>query len=84
MDPPVDGDVIDVDAALGEQFLDVAVGRPKRRYQRTPTTITSGGKRNPAKADRGSGGGRGRQVRMPAVSLLERSHSERNSPAVTT
>jgi hypothetical protein len=24
--PPVDGDVIDLNAALGEQFLDVAVG----------------------------------------------------------
>jgi hypothetical protein len=25
-DPPVDADVIDLDAALGEQFLDVAIG----------------------------------------------------------
>jgi hypothetical protein len=41
--PPVDGDVVDVDAALGEQFFDVAVGQPKRRYQRTASTMTSGG-----------------------------------------
>ena len=26
--PPVDGDVIDVDAAFGEKFFDVAVGQP--------------------------------------------------------
>jgi hypothetical protein len=25
--PPVDGDVIDLDAAFGQQFLDVAVGQ---------------------------------------------------------
>ncbi len=25
LDPPVDGDVVDLDPALGEQFLDVAV-----------------------------------------------------------
>jgi hypothetical protein len=25
--PPVDGDVVDLDAALGEQLLDVAVGQ---------------------------------------------------------
>jgi hypothetical protein len=34
--------VVDLDAAFGEQFLHVAVG-PKRRYQRTARTITSGG-----------------------------------------
>ena len=27
--PPVDGDVVDLDAALGEQFLEVAVGQPE-------------------------------------------------------
>ena len=25
--PPVDGDVVDLDAALGEQFLDIAIGQ---------------------------------------------------------
>ena len=27
LDPPVDGDVVDLDAAFGEEFLDVAVGQ---------------------------------------------------------
>jgi hypothetical protein len=36
--------------------------RPKRRYQRTASTITSGGKQKPAKADRGAGTGCGRRV----------------------
>ena len=26
--PPVDGDVVDLDATLGEEFLDVAIGQP--------------------------------------------------------
>ena len=51
----------------------------KRRYQRTASTITSGGKRKPAKADRGSGAGRGRRGLMPTVSRLEDGHHERNS-----
>jgi hypothetical protein len=50
--PPVDGDVINLDAALGKQLLNVPVGQPKRRYQRTASTITSGGNRNPANAER--------------------------------
>jgi len=29
LDPPVDGDVVDLDAALGEQLLDVAIGQPE-------------------------------------------------------
>jgi hypothetical protein len=37
---------------------------PNRRYQRTATTITSGGNRNPANADRDDGG-----MRRHAVSL---------------
>jgi hypothetical protein len=37
--------MVDLDATLGEQLLDVAVGSPKRRYQRTASTMTSGGKR---------------------------------------
>jgi hypothetical protein len=46
--------VVDLDAALGEQFLDIAIGQPKRRYQRTASTITSEGKRKPAKAEHGA------------------------------
>jgi hypothetical protein len=55
LDPAVDGDVVDPDPALGEQFLDIAVGEPKRRYQRTASTITSGGKQKPANTDRVAG-----------------------------
>jgi hypothetical protein len=71
--------VVDLDAALGEQFLDVAVGQPKRRYQWTARMMTSGGKRKPAKADRLAGAGRGRRDLMPSVLPLERGHSECNS-----
>src|SRR6266508_1047132 len=56
--------------------------RPKRRYQRTAKTITSGGKRKPAKADRGAGAGRGR-VLMSAVSPLGHDPSQCNSPTRT-
>jgi hypothetical protein len=54
----------------------------KRRYQRTASTITSGGKQKPAKAERALGAGRGRRVLMPAVWLLEGDHRERNSAVV--
>jgi len=43
----MDADVVGLDPALGEQFLDVAVGPPKRRYQRTASTMMSGGNENP-------------------------------------
>jgi hypothetical protein len=52
---------------------------PKRKYQRTATTITSGGKRKPAKADRAAGAGRGRQDLMPGVLLFGCGHSQCNS-----
>jgi hypothetical protein len=42
-------------------------------------TMTSGGKRKPAKADCGAGAGRGRRVLMPPVSLLQGGHSARNT-----
>ena len=48
--PPVDGDVVDLDTAFGEQFFDVAEGQSEAQVQRTASTITSGGKRKPAKA----------------------------------
>jgi hypothetical protein len=49
---PVHRDVVDLDAALDEKFLHVAVGQAVAQYQRTATTITSAGNRNPAKAQR--------------------------------
>jgi hypothetical protein len=42
--------VIDLDATIEQQFLNVPVDRFTRRYQRAATTITSGGNRNPASA----------------------------------
>jgi hypothetical protein len=77
--PPVDGDVVDSDAALGEQLLHVAVGEAEARYQRTASTITSGGKQKPAKADRGMGSGRTRRVLMTPVWLVGSGHSRCNS-----
>jgi hypothetical protein len=64
----------------GTMFLpQVAIRRPKRRYQRTAMTITSGGKRKPAKAERGTGVERDWRVLMPAASLSWRGRSEYNS-----
>jgi hypothetical protein len=71
--------VVDLDAAFGEQLFDVAVGEAMRRYQRTASTITSGEKQNPAKADRGMGSGRTRRVLMTSVWLLGSAHSRCNS-----
>jgi hypothetical protein len=51
--------VVDLHAWLGEEFFDVAVAPAKRRYQRTASTMTSGGKRKPAKAERAMGAGEG-------------------------
>jgi hypothetical protein len=41
--PAVDRDVVDLDAAVGEQLIHVAIRPAERRYQRTASTITSGG-----------------------------------------
>src|SRR4030095_4590726 len=80
--PAVDSDVKDFDTALSEQFLDVAIGQAKRRYQRTVTTITG------REAEASEGGPQdqgstraapGRRVLMPAVWVLERGHGECNS-----
>jgi hypothetical protein len=49
--PPVEGHVVDVDAAFGEEFLQVAVGEAVAQVPATASRITSGGNRNPANAD---------------------------------
>jgi hypothetical protein len=41
--PAVDGDVVDLDAVLGEEFFDVAVGHAEAQVPGTATTITSDG-----------------------------------------
>jgi hypothetical protein len=53
LDPAEQGDVIDIDAALRQ----VPVRNADRRYQRTATRITSGGKRNPENANGACTGG---------------------------
>jgi hypothetical protein len=62
--------VVHLDTPLGEEFLDVAVGQAETQgYQRTASTITSDGKRKPAKAQRGGIDRRERwAVLMAAVS----------------
>jgi len=73
--------VVDLHTALGEQFLDIAVGEAETQYQRTATTITSGGKRKPTNADRGGIDGRERRAEaMAAVSSLGLPHRQCNSP----
>jgi hypothetical protein len=50
--------VVDVDAAFGEQVLDVAIREAIAQIPAHRHTITSAGKRNPANADRGGDQGR--------------------------
>jgi hypothetical protein len=54
LQPPEDGDVIDLDAALGEEFLQIAKREAIDRYQRTATTMMSGGNRKPLNAELGT------------------------------
>jgi hypothetical protein len=49
--PAVQGHVVHVDAALGEDLLRVRYDNPYRRFQRTASMITSGENRNPANDD---------------------------------
>jgi hypothetical protein len=80
--PAVDGDVVDpIPRSVSNSSIS-RYDRPKRRYQRTASTITSGGKRKPAKADRGTGAGSGR-VHMPAVSSAQaRSRATQQSRSI--
>jgi hypothetical protein len=69
--PPVDGDVVDVDAAFGEQLFDVAEGQAKaqvpadRQHDHIRREATSGGKQKPAKADCAMGWGDAASSRIP-------------------
>jgi hypothetical protein len=49
-----------------------------RRYQRTATTITSGGNRNPVNADFGGSQGRGRFDSFTAQVCLDLANAQRN------
>jgi len=59
--PPVQGDVVDVDAALGQELLESRYDNPYRRYQRTARRITSGGNWKPENAEPGWRTGRSRR-----------------------
>jgi hypothetical protein len=61
------------------QLLDVAVGQAEAQDQRTPSTIKSGGKRKPVKAEYGTRAGRNWRVLMLAASLGWHGRSECNS-----
>jgi hypothetical protein len=50
--PAVAADVVDLNAPLNQEFFDVAVGEAEPQVPATASTITSGGKRKPAKAER--------------------------------
>ena len=53
LEPPLHADMVDVYARSASSSSTSRQDRPKRRYQRTATTMTSGRKRKPAKAERG-------------------------------
>jgi len=78
LDPPVDADMVDLDAALGEQFLNVAVRQGEAQIPADRDDDDVGWNREPAKADRTMGAGRGRRGLMATVSPLRRGHGERN------
>lgn len=52
--------------------------RLNRRYQRTATTISSGGNRNPANADVGGSDGRERVNDLTAQACLDHANAQRN------
>jgi hypothetical protein len=84
LDSAVDGDVVDLHAAFGEQLLHIAVPQRKAHYQRTASTITSGGKQKPAKTERAMAGGRARRVLMATVCLRRaRSQQMQQRPSTT-
>jgi len=56
--------MIDLDAALGQEFLQVAVRQAVAEYQRTASKITSGGNRNPVKPEGSGMIGRGQRARF--------------------
>jgi hypothetical protein len=78
--PPVDGDMVHLDTALSEQFLDVAVGQPKAQGPADRQDDDVGGKRKQAKADRAARAGRGRRDLMPSVLPLRRGPANATVP----
>jgi hypothetical protein len=52
--PPVHGDVVDFDPTLGQEVLDIAVGKPESQKPAHAKTMISGGNRNPTNAELGT------------------------------
>jgi hypothetical protein len=77
--PSVDGDVVDLDPAFVSNSSTSRYDSAKRRYQRTASTMTSGGKQKPAKADGARGAGPGRRVVMATVCVTWLAQSRCNS-----
>jgi hypothetical protein len=59
LDPPVDGDVVDLDAAFGEQLLDVAVRQAEAQIPADRQHNHIGWEAEAGKAGRTAGAGRG-------------------------
>jgi hypothetical protein len=70
--------VVDLDAAFGQQLLDIAVRQREAQVPAHASTITSGGKQKPANAEHAMGVGR---ILMATVCLLDaRSQQLQQSP----
>jgi hypothetical protein len=65
--------MVDLDAPLGEEFLDIAIGQAEAQVPADGDDDHIGREAESVKADRGTGAARGRQVLMPAVSPLNAS-----------
>jgi hypothetical protein len=72
--------VVDLDAALGEQLLDIAVGQVEAQIPADRKDDDLGREAEAGKAGRTTGAGRGRRrAFMPALSLLRRGSRGCNS-----
>jgi len=55
--PPVDGDLVDLDPALGQHFLDIAIGQPEAQVPADRQHNHIGWEAQAARADRVAGAG---------------------------
>jgi hypothetical protein len=71
--------VVDLDATLGQQLLDVPVGEAEAQLPADRYDNDIGWEQKPTKADRALGTGSGRRGLMLAVCLLASAHRRCNS-----
>jgi hypothetical protein len=69
--PPVGGDVVDLDATLGQEVFDLAVRQTQAQLLADRDDKAIGWGAEAGDADGGAGAGPGQRVLMPAVSLLD-------------